>query len=439
VGAFDSFATMVFSPRCVVPLIIFGLLAAPAQAWADEGNAVAYPPSTELPAGHTGPATGASKGPHVPGHLPLPQEKAPLPDEQVWEDVKMITKGSFKVCEVAVLPLALISGVGEVLDWLCLVPAIMTLNHYGVKHARRATYYWEPLVALAVAKLVRDALFYAYVIAAVASVVLYVTGAGIFLVFTGSTFMWPVGLAGLLAVIGGTYLVYSDMKDAIFYWLTGGIYMLMSPKIKKGEDSWADVVEIVDPPATGILRPWALLVAGAGGRARGSMSHAIPLYGPYKKGESRAERLKEEMDRLGREVLDDVPDDPDALNNSIDFWTASEATVTAGSQLFLLAGGGLALAGLGFAVHANYQLEQGEDAAQSGWLAAGLGTMGIVSAGTGIGLALVRKVPSALLAIMAGWHFGYSGPDEDGGEGEGEDAGEAENASRAAPGAKKAP
>jgi hypothetical protein len=388
----------------------------------DNGNAVPYPPSSdsEPKAEKKVPRPGSTQAPTLPQTGPArmldPQEKEPLDDDQAWQDISMLTKGSLKVCEVAVLPLVLVPGVGEFLDWICIVPAVMTLNHYGVKHARRSSFYWEPVVALVVAKLIRDAMFYAYLVAAVGSVILYSTGAIAVLAFTATPWLWPVGAAGLLAVIGGTYLVYSDFKDDLFYWLTSGIYLLMAPPIPKGEDSWADVVEIFDPPVSGILRPWSLLVAASGGRAKGRLAHAIPLVGPFIKGEDRAIRVRGEMQRVGDEVLADSANDPKALHDSIDFWTTSEAAVTATSQAFLIAGGALALSGLAFAVHANYLLDQGEDPGQSALVAGGLGTMGMVSAGVGIGLAVFRKAPSALLAVMAGWHFGYPGPDEEGAE-----------------------
>lgn len=341
---------------------------------------------------------------------PTPDDASVLDDAH--EGAAALVRGSLKACEVPLLPLALIPGADTVIEWGCLIPAVLTLNHYGVRDARRHSYYLQPALALVAGKLVQDALRTPYLIGLVAGVVVY-AGAATGVALLGFPWLWPVGAAGLLALIGGSYLIFDDLKEDLFLWLVPSLFLWTSPPIQPGEVSTAESVELFSQPLPGWVRPWELLVVASGVRADSALMDLVPVVGPFDKAERRATRVKTAMRWVGREQLGAQPADPESMDRAIESWAWVEALTVATSQTLLITAGGLCLTGLAFGTHAAYQVDQKQDATASTAIAIGVGSAGIIAGLGGVGIALIRKVPSAGLALSAAWHFGLLGSAED--------------------------
>ncbi len=408
--------------RAAPMALLFGLLIASAvgaQPGADLPASRPTPaqeavsPATQAasqPDAETAPATQEASTPSPTAqHRPQPSS-GPAPSA-VWENsdeaAAIAARGSIATCEAVTLPLVLLPGVGEVVglvvEWACLVPALLALEYVETHHGKRPSQYWQPALALVLSKGFRELVTYPAMGIGIGLAVAYLAGATPVIVLV--PYLTPVVIAGALTLAGGGYLVYRKVRDRGADLVFQLAYPLLMPgevspveRQQRQADSW------VRPPLTGWARAWALMATAAGAEAERSLLNWIPVAGPWIKAQSHGESIKKAMRQTAREVLLDDDGDLEAMDDGIEVLAVTEGLLGSVGQALLFAGGGLTFAG-GVAAALAYQ--SNEDLGQYAAIATTTGLVGIGVAGSGLGLILAREIPRALRPFVVPALFGF--------------------------------
>lgn len=353
----------------------------------------------------------------APADIPAPVAGQTTEWPDADEDAKDTAEGAIKVCESLTFPLTLIPAAGSVIssvvEWGCLIPAALAVDYVGVHHGQRPGFLWQALLALVAAKLARTVVLYTAVAGAIAAGVLYTTVAIVTLTSMNAAYYIPVGITGLLTLGGVTAIGIHQLRKLTDRAVFSAVYFSLTPpatdeeELKRArEEAW------LKPPLDPISRAYGLMTVAAAADFERDWTFAIPVAGPLFKASARAEALKADMRRVGRDVLGEAPQSPEAMDTAIDLVTASEGWLEAGSHALLLGGGVIFVAGTVSATMAWYAYQNGEDIKLQASIAGGLGTVGVFVAGGGVVLLALREVPRVLRPIAVPMAFGFLPPEE---------------------------
>ena len=342
---------------------------------------------------------------------PTPGHTVEWPDAD--EDAKDVAEGAVKVCEAVTFPLTLLPGVGSVIssivDWACLIPAAFAVDYVGVHHGHRAASFWQALGALAAAKVARTAILIPAIGGAVLIGVVYSTAVTGALVAADAAYYIPVGATGLLTLLGASALGIYQLRKLTDRATFSCVYFGLTPSLTEEARAAAQQEAWLKPPLDPFSRAYGLMTVAAAADVERDWAFAIPVVGPVLKADARRQALREDMRRLGRDALGELPQDPAGMDFAIDATLGLEGWLEAGAHALLLAGGAIFVAGT---VSGALAYQENKDVAQYAWLTGGLGTVGVFVAGGGVALVALREVPRVLRPIAVPWAFGFLPPEE---------------------------
>lgn len=334
-----------------------------------------------------------------------------------WDDAEVkardTAQAAVRVCEAIAFPLTLVPGVGSVaaslVDWGCLVPAALAVDYVGVHHGDRGGSVWPPLMGLIAAKLVRTGVMYVSIAGALIVGGLYATVVTAALISANAAYYIPVGVTGLLAIGGASGLLIHRVSKAADRAAFSSVYESWAPRWP--DDSTRRRIQgeaWLKPKLDGTARGYALMTAAGMVEVEGDFTHGLPVVGPVYKAEDRITFLKAQMRRVGADLFGELPKDPAGMDAQIELWLRTEGYLEAGAHACLLAGAAIFAAG---SISSAVAYQQTGDEKQYAELALGLGTTGIVVAGTGVGLLLARDVPRIARTWFVPMAFGFDPPE----------------------------
>lgn len=330
-------------------LLLLLLTARAAQAQADAPNPL--PAGIELPA-PSAPAPFEPAPPPTPPQvappamapvehgIPPPPAKPAIPRTE-WlpfdGELARTAEGSLDACEVMVLPLTIVPGVGDlvgtVADWLCIVPTALAVDHVGTFHGRRVSHFWEPALALVVRNLWTTAVDTPIVVVTVAVIVGAVTGS-IALTALGGVPVTVV-VAGSIAVTTATYTALKSARDGVGDLLFVGAYNLLVHETDEETAAAAMPSQAIQPGVGGVVGGFGLMATVAGSKAPFSWRHVLPVVGPIWRASERSADIKQRTRRYGVEVLGVDKHDLSAMDNTADALTAIQGWSMAAAHVSL--------------------------------------------------------------------------------------------------------
>jgi len=343
-----------------------------------------------------------------------------------WEDadtrLPQFARGALGACEAIIFPITFLPLIGElataVSEWFCLVPAALTVDYLGTFHGGRGTSFWQPLTALFLAKLWRDAALITGFGVGLSAVLAFSTVFGVASALVllspgdaardGAAYLPTIGLTGLLTVVGLSVVATQWAQD------TGGdivfeqVYFRLSDD-KRHPDAVAAAREraFLRPPPDPYSRAYSLLVATVASEPAGDWRHAIPVAGPLFRAGATAEAVEADIRSFGRDVLHEEPQHPEALTELARTTSYVEGVLNAGGQALLLLGGAAFVTGL---VAAPVVFSASGDAGQYAVIGAGLGTSAALVAGSGLFLLLLAEIPRITRNLSIPLAFGALSP-----------------------------
>lgn len=353
-----------------------------------------------------------SAPPADPPSRPVAGQTIQWPDAD--EDAKVTAEGAIKVCESVTFPLTLIPAAGSVIasivEWGCLIPAAMAVDYVGLHHGNRVGVVWQALLGLAAAKLARSLVLYPAVAGAVVVGVLYATAVTGALLAANAAYYIPVGITGLLTLSGVMIIGIHQLRKLTDRAVFGCLYFNLTPTVNGEDERRAAQEEAwIKPPLDPLSRAYGLMTVAAAADVDGDWTFAIPVAGPLFKAGARAEALKADMRRVGRDVLGEQPQDAAGMDGTIDAVMTLEGWLEAGSHALLIAGGVIFVAGT---VSAALAYQANQDLKLYATLAGGLGATGVVVAGGGVALLALREIPRILRPVAVPMAFGFLPPEE---------------------------
>lgn len=369
------------------------------------------------------PGTGTEAAP-APDDVAEPPEVeadlyAPVAGPVPWEDpdrkIAATARGAIDACETVAFPLTLIPGIGSiagsVIEWACLVPAALAIDYVGVNHTGQESFLWQPLLALLAAKLYRAVVLTVGITAIALSAALYVTVVSAALVVANASYYIPIGLTGVITVIGamilGMNVIEKVGSDLIFL---GTYKTLANTLTTPAEAAAAQERAWVKPPPGPFGRSLALLSAAAGAEPRGEWTHAIPVAGPLFRANAKADAVEQATLQVGRDVLGERPQYPEELHMTAELTTWTEAIFGAVGQALLGVGATIFVAGT---ILSAVSYEQNADVVEFALVAGGIGSAGVFVAGGGVVFILLRQVPRIVRGLFVPAAFGLWPPPEE--------------------------
>lgn len=322
--------------------------------------------------------------------------------------------GAVDACETVAFPLTFLPGIGSLasslIEWVCLVPAALAIDYVAVHHAGYESFLWPPLVALLLAKLYRGVVLVAGITAIAATAVVYTTAITTMLLVAGAGHYIPVGLTGVISLIGGLILgmrVIERVGSELVFLAT---YTNLANELSDPQETArAQEQAFVKPPLDAFSRGYALLAAAAGASPERHWSFGIPLLGPLFHAGARAEAVEDALLLVGRDVLHETPQHPDLMRATAQVTSYAEGALTAAGQALLTIGGGIFVAGT---VVAALAYQSNEDLVEYGAWLGGLGAVGVAIATGGVLCVLARQIPRVARSLLAPAAFGLLPPEE---------------------------
>ncbi|MFH1812012.1 MAG: hypothetical protein ABIJ09_24955 [Pseudomonadota bacterium] len=373
--------------------------AASAPAASPSSQHAAPPPSAPAPA----PVATPPQPPAAVASGEAPQKGWQESDQAV----EISVRGSIEMCEAITLPLVLLPGVGDVIgtvvEWACLLPAVLAVQYVETYHGERDILFWQPAVALVLAKGFRDLVTYPALAIAIAAGLSYAVLAIPALIV--APYFIPVGVAGLLTLGGLGYLGYVKLRDKGSDWVFETSYALLAHgHVTAEQQRAAQQGSWVKPPLTGWTRAWALLAAAGGAEPEFTLLQWIPVAGPWIKSQRWADSAKAVMRQTGREVLSDATRDLEPMDSAIDAFALTDGVLGSAGQTLLVTGGVLFFAGT---IFAGLEYQSTSNLGQYAAIAATTGTVGVGVAATGLALVLLRVIPRALRPFVIPALYGF--------------------------------
>jgi hypothetical protein len=299
-------------------------------------------------------------------------------------------EGSLDACEVMVLPLTIVPGVGDlvgtVADWVCIVPTALAVDHVGAFHGRHVSHFWEPALALVVRNMWTTAVDTPIVVVTIAVIVGAATGS-IALTALGGVPVTVV-VAGSIAVTAATYTALKSARDGVGDLLFVGVYNLFVRETDDDTAAAARPLQVIQPGVGGVVGGFGLMATVAGSKAPFSWAHVVPVVGPIWRAGERSADIKRRTRRYGSEVLGVDKHDLSAMDNTTDALTAIQGWSMAAAHVGL----GVSAAMVGGALIAS-------GSAESAHLAEPLGAIGLVAAGTSAGSLVVSALAEKIQPI----------------------------------------
>jgi len=334
-----------------------------------------------------------------------------------WQDAERflpeMAEGGVDACETVAFPLTLLPAVGSIaaslVEWVCLIPAAMAVDYYGLWHAGTESFLWQPLIGLLVAKIWRDvALVVGLTVGGFSAAAYLIVVAGV-LGANDALYYFPVGLTGLITLIGGIVIATRWAQKRGSSFLFQASYFGLSKKLDDGEQALAQEKAWYKPPPDPFFRAYALMSAASGAEPERELIFLIPVVGPLFKAPAKATAVDDAMIRIGRDVLREEPQHEDAMRLMSSSMSWTEGALGAGGQALLVTSAGIFVAAtLGAAV----TYEQNADVGEYALILFGVGSTGVVVAAGGLGLILLREAPRLVRNLTVPLAFGLLPPDQ---------------------------
>ena len=259
----------------------------------------------------------------------------------------MVADGSLDVCSLIALPLTIIPGVGDIVgtigDWVCIVPAVIAIDHVSAFHGSRETHYWEPALALVLKKgwetLVDTPIIVVTVAAGIGS-----AASGIAL-FAYADTPGTVVAAGVVAVTLGVYLGLRAGRDGIGDLIFDKVYNGLVPEVGDIATADARTDSWIQPGVSGFPANFGLIATVAGSKPQFHWSHLIPVAGPVLRADAHAEGVKRRTRRYGREVMAVDKMNLAAMDDTINILTGIQGWSNAAAHAAIITGVGFFAAG----------------------------------------------------------------------------------------------
>ena len=266
-------------------------------------------------------------------------------------EITRTADGSMDVCAMAVLPLIIVPGVGDIVgtvaDWVCVVPAAMAVDYTGAFHGNRSSHFWEPTLALVLKKVWETLIDTPVFVATVAVVVAIAAGGIAVTLFAGLpiTVVTAAGIGVTLAVYTGLKAARDTVGDLIFL----NVYNLLVPPGDEASSAAARADSSLQPPLTGAPATFGLVATVGGSRAPFAWRDLLPVVGPIWKADARGNDIKLRTHRYANEVLGVDKKDWSGVDRTADVLSTTQGWAMAAGQVgigvsFGFVGAGLAIA-----------------------------------------------------------------------------------------------
>jgi hypothetical protein len=314
------------------------------------------------------------------------------------EEAARTAEGALAVCTTFLFALHLVLGVGDVVDtlgqWVCLVPAAVSLDYLAAFHSERASAPWQPGAALVAKKLTEAALDTPILVVTIAAVVVGVSG-GAALAVIGNvpvTLIAAGALGGMLVTLTGLKRLRNALGDVAFDAVDGALLSRASQEQVQN----AQRTSYVQPGIKDFSATFGLITTVASSAPSFQWAYAVPVAGPVWRSHAYAKNIQERDRRFAREVLLVEKEDLRAVDAKSNALAAVEGVSPAAAQVALTTV--LAMVGTGLVMSlSSPRPEQGHPAENLGNIgldAAGVGALSLVAATTAQRLQAVL-VPAA--------------------------------------------
>ncbi|MBN2362413.1 MAG: hypothetical protein JXR83_23375 [Deltaproteobacteria bacterium] len=397
----------------LAPLVVAALV--PARAVAETGA-----PASEPSSGMASPPAAAASQPAAAAATATPAPARPAGPPATgstvrWPDAddtaEALAEGSIEACSTIVMPLTLIPGVGEVVgtvvEWACLVPALLAIDYVQAHHGRRDSFLWQPAVALVAQKLFRDLLEVPTIAGIVALALVYGAVAVPALIFYPAFI--PVGVAGLISLGGIAYVFMHKFKEHAGDWVFESVYRLLTSEVAPPKTGQLAERAWIKPPLNPFFRAGALLATAGGAKAHHRWSFWIPVVGAVVKSDAQRAAFKEQIRRTGRDLLGESEHDYHGVDTAIDILVGARGWMGAIGQALLFGGAALFFVGT---TTAAVDLTANRDMQRYAAVVLATGITGVAAAGGGALLILAREIPEKLWLFTVPLVYGICPPAE---------------------------
>lgn len=362
------------------------------------------PPPTEPP-----PPEPAPTAPTAPTATPpttqelQPEKNAATRWEPYEREAARTADGSLDVCSTMVFPLTFIPGVGDVVgtvgDWVCIVPAVIAVEHLGAFHGGRDSDYWQPALALVLKKVWETVLDTPIVVVTIGVLIATAAGGAGLIAFAGI----PATLVSA-GVFGGTLAVYLGLKagrDAVGDAIFALVYGALTPEVEGEELIEAQRETLLQPPVTGVPAGFGLIATVAGSKPEFEWAFAVPVVGPVWRADEHARAIQLRVRRYGKEVLLEDKKDLTGVDDISSLLANVQGFAYGASHVALGAGIGLFATGLVVAVPDVDDEKEGHQSDPAADVFGGIGLAAVAVGGAAIVVGLTADKLQPVLVPAA--------------------------------------